>query len=85
MRKDNHLYGIEIREVDKEKKRIKIHNNILAKIEMSIVTMVPYLTSKDFTVSSPSAPQLHHCQRAIRAKTLGWRGGSRIEPRKTGL
>ena len=26
-----------------------------------------------------------YCQRAIRAKTLGWRGGSRIEPRKTGL
>ena len=26
-----------------------------------------------------------NCQRAIRAKTLGWRGGSRIEPRKTGL
>ena len=25
-----------------------------------------------------------YCQRAIRAKTLGWRGGSRIEPRKTG-
>ena len=25
------------------------------------------------------------CQRAIRAKTLEWRGGSRIEPRKTGL
>ena len=27
---------------------------------------------------------VHDCQRAIRAKTLGWRGGSRIEPRKTG-
>ena len=27
---------------------------------------------------------LCNCQRAIRAKTLGWRGGSRIEPRKTG-
>ena len=27
----------------------------------------------------------NNCQRAIRAKTLGWRGGSRIEPRKTGL
>ena len=25
-----------------------------------------------------------YCQRAIPAKTLGWRGGSRIEPRKTG-
>ena len=24
-----------------------------------------------------------NCQRAIRAKTLGWRGGSRIEPRKS--
>ena len=59
-RKDNHLYEIEIREVDKEKKRIRIHYNILAKIEMSRVTMVPYLTSKDFTVSSPSAPQLHY-------------------------
>ena len=27
---------------------------------------------------------IYNCQRAIRAKTLGWRGGSRIEPRKTG-
>ena len=27
---------------------------------------------------------LSYCQRAIWRKTLGWRGGSRIEPRKTG-
>ena len=27
---------------------------------------------------------LSYCQRAIWAKTLGWRGRSRIEPRKTG-
>ena len=28
---------------------------------------------------------MNNCQRAIGAKTLGWRGGSRIEPRKTRL
>ena len=26
---------------------------------------------------------MNYCQRAIRAKTQGWRGGSRIEPPKT--
>ena len=42
MRKDNQLCEIEIREVDNEKKRIKI--------QMGGVTMVLYLTSKDFTL-----------------------------------
>ena len=43
MRKDNQLCEIEIREVD------KIHYKGFAKIQMSGVTMVLYLTSKDFT------------------------------------
>ena len=34
MRKGNHLYEIEVREVDKEKKRIKIHYKGLAKIQI---------------------------------------------------
>ena len=57
MRKGNHVYEIEVREVDKEKKRIKIHYKGFSEDtdQMSGVTMVLYLTSKDFT----SAPQLH--------------------------
>ena len=43
MRKDNQLCEIEIREVD------KIHYKGFAKIQMSGMTMVLYLTSKDFT------------------------------------
>ena len=50
MRKDNQLCEIEIREVDNEKKRIKIHYKVFAKIQMSGVTMVVYLTSKDISV-----------------------------------
>ena len=52
MRKDNQLYEIEIREVDKEKKRIKIHYKGFSEDtdQMSGVTMVLYLTSKDFTL-----------------------------------
>ena len=50
MRKGNHLYEIEVREVDIEKKRIKIHYEGFSedKDQMSGVTMVLYLTSKDF-------------------------------------
>ena len=57
MRKGNQLYENEILEVDKEKKRIKIHYKGFSEDtdQMSGVTMVLYLTSKDFT----SAPQLH--------------------------
>ena len=57
MRKGNHLYEIEVREVDKEKKRIKIHYKGFSEDtdQMSGVTMALYLTSKDFT----SASQLH--------------------------
>ena len=50
MRKDNQLYEIEIREVDKEKKGSKFTTKVLAKVQMSGVTMVLYLTSKDFTL-----------------------------------
>ena len=52
MRKGNHLYEIEVRAVDKEKKRIKIHNKGFSEDtdQMSGVTMVLYLTSKDFTL-----------------------------------
>ena len=57
MKKGNHLYEIEVREVDKEKKRINIHHKGFSEDtdQMSGVTMVLYLTSKDFT----SASQLH--------------------------
>ena len=59
--KGNHLYEIEVHVFDKEKKRIKIHYKGFSEDtdQMSGVTMVLYLTSKDFTLSSPSAPQLH--------------------------
>ena len=52
MRKGNHLYEIEVRELDKEKKRIKIHYKGFSEDtdQMSGVTMVLYLTSKDFTL-----------------------------------
>ena len=49
MRNDNQLYEIEIREI-KRRKGAKSTRKVLAKIEMSGVTMVPYLTSKDFTL-----------------------------------
>ena len=56
------MYETEIREVDKEKKRIKIHYKGFSEDtdEMSGVTMVLYLTSKDFTLCPPSAPQIHY-------------------------
>ena len=52
MRKGNHLYEIEVREFDKEKKRIKIHYKGFSEDtdQMSGVNMVLYLTSKDFTL-----------------------------------
>ena len=52
MRKGNHLYEIEVREFGKEKKRIKIHYKGFSEDtdQMSVVTMVLYLTSKDFTL-----------------------------------
>ena len=52
MRKGNHLYEIDVREVDKEMKRIKIHYKGFSEYtdQMSCVTMVLYLTSKDFTL-----------------------------------
>ena len=48
MRKDNQLYEIKIREFDKEKKRIK-------DTDQWRDYMVLYLTSNDFTLSSPSS------------------------------
>ena len=55
MRKGNHLY--EVREVDKEKKRIKIHYKGFSEDTdwMSGVTMILYLIPKDFI----SAAQVH--------------------------
>ena len=52
MRKGNHLYEIEVREVDIERKRIKIHYEGFSEDtdQMSGVTMVLYFTSKDFTL-----------------------------------
>ena len=50
MRKDNQLCEIEIREVDNEKKRIKIHYKGFREDTDGCVTMVLYLTSKDFTL-----------------------------------
>ena len=44
----------------KSRKGSKFTTKVLAKIQMSGVTMVLYLTSKDFTLSSPSTPQLHY-------------------------
>ena len=59
MRKGNHLHEIEVREVDNEMKRIKIHYKGFRgdTDHMSGVTMVLYLTSKDFTLCLP----LLHC------------------------
>ena len=39
---------------------------------------------KNISSMQDTAGVMIYCQRAIRAKTLGWGGGSRIEPRKTG-
>ena len=52
MRKGNHLYEIGVRELDKEKKRIKIHYKGFSEDtdQMSGVTMVLYLTPTDFTL-----------------------------------
>ena len=53
MRKDNQLYEIEIREVDKEKRRIKIHYKRFSEDRRD------YGSQGFHTVSLPSAPQLH--------------------------
>ena len=52
MRKGNHLYEIEVREVANEMKRIKLLYKGFSEDtdQMSGVTMVLYLTSKDFTL-----------------------------------
>ena len=54
MRNGNRLYEIEVREVDKEKKRIKIHYKGFSEDadQVSDVTMVLYLTS---------AQRISHC------------------------
>ena len=59
MRKGNHLYEIEVREVANEMKRIKLLYKGFSEDtdQMSGVTMVVYLTSKDFTLCLP----LLHC------------------------
>ena len=59
MRKGNHLYEIEVREVANEMKRIKpLYKGFSEDTDqMSGVTMVLYLTSKDFTLCLP----LLHC------------------------
>ena len=51
MKKGNHLYEIEVREVDIERKRIKIHYEGFSEDtdQMSGVTMVLYFTSNDYT------------------------------------
>ena len=51
MRKGNHLHEIEVHEVDKEKKRIKIPYKGFSEDtdHISGVTMVLYLTLKDLT------------------------------------
>ena len=61
MRKDNQLYEIEIREVDKEKKRIKIHYKGFSE-ERAVWRDYGSLFDLEgfYTVSSPSVPQLHY-------------------------
>ena len=61
MRKDNQLYEIEIREVDKEKKRIKIHYKGFSEDRDEWRDYGSLFDLEGFhTVSSPSAPQFHH-------------------------
>ena len=61
MRKDNQLYEIEIREVDKEKKRIKIHYKGFREDTDEWRDYGSLFDLEGFhTVSSPSAPQLHY-------------------------
>ena len=60
MRKDNQLHEIEIREVDKEKKRIKIHHKGFSEDRDEWRDYGSLFDLEGFhTVSSPSAPQLH--------------------------
>ena len=61
MTKDNQLYEIEIHEVDKEKKRIKIHCKGLSKDTDEWCDYGSIFDLEGFhTVSSPSALQLHY-------------------------
>ena len=61
MRKDNQLYEIEIREVDKEKKRIKIHYKGFREDRDEWRDYGSLFDLEGFhTVSSPSAPQIHY-------------------------
>ena len=61
MRKNNRLYKIEIREVDKGKKRIKIHYKSLSEDADEWRDYGSLFDLEGFhTVSSPSVPQLHY-------------------------
>ena len=61
MRKDNQLYEIQIREVDKEKKRIKIHYKGFSEDRDEWRDYGSLFDLEGFhTVSSPSAPQFHY-------------------------
>ena len=61
MRKDNQLYEIKIREFDKEKKRIKIHDKGFIEDTDEWRDYGSLFDLEGFhTVSSPSTPQLHY-------------------------
>ena len=61
MRKDNQLYEIEIREVDKEMKRIKIHYKGFSEDRDEWRDYGSLFDLEGFhTVPSPSAPQFHY-------------------------
>ena len=61
MRKDNQQYEIEIREVDKEKKRIKIHYKRFSEDKDKWRDYGSLFDLEGFhTLSSPSAPQFHY-------------------------
>ena len=61
MRKDNQLNESEIREVNKEKKRIKIHYKGFSEDRDERRDYGSLFDLEGFhTVSSPSAPQLHY-------------------------
>ena len=63
MRKDNQLYKTEIREVDKEKKRIKIHYKSFSEKTDKCLDYGSVFDLEGFhtvCMSSPSAPQIHY-------------------------
>ena len=71
MRKDNQLYEIEIREVDKEKKRIKIHYKGFREDRDEWRDYGSLFDLEWFhTVSSPSAPQFHYSKFRIDISVL---------------